>query len=158
MASTEPVQKYFDTLLESYDILVDAIDKANERGTKLSRQFSAEVVKGQREAIALGKKFASEPTDAGQFYTALLENTTAAQGRAMEFAQAAYQEAIAAGTDAREVMTKLAEANRETAKAAIEAAKSFSASNPFADAMQKGFQAFVQPTGGKAAKKEKAAV
>ena len=145
MASAEPVQKYFDTLLQSYDILVDAVEKANERGAKLSRQFTSEVVKGQRDAIALGKKFATEPTDVGQLYTTLLENTTAAQSRAMEFAQAAYQESVEAGTDAREVMTKLAEANQETAKAAVEAAKSFAAANPFTEAMQKGFEAFSQP-------------
>ena len=159
MATTEPVQKYFDTLLQSYDILVEAVEKANERGAKLSRQFTSEVVKGQRDAIALGKKFASEPTDVGQFYTTLLENTTAAQGRAMEFAQAAYQEAVEAGTDARETMTKLAAANQETAKAAIEAARSFAGANPFAEVMQKGFEAFSQPQAARSAtRKEKAAV
>jgi hypothetical protein len=158
MASNDTVQKYFDSLIASYDILVDAVEKSNERGIKVSRQFAAEVVKGQREALELGKKFAAEPAaDLGQLYTTLLDATTTAQGRAMSFAQAAYQEAISAGTDARETVTKLVEANQVTAKAAMEAAKSFSATNPFADALRQGFEAF-QPKATKESKKEKAAV
>ena len=94
MASNEYMQKYYDSLLASYDLLVDAVAKANDRGIKVSKQFASDVAQGQREAIALGKKLAGEPSDFGQFYTAVLEATTAAQGRALAFTQAAYTEAI----------------------------------------------------------------
>ena len=140
----DPVQKYFDSLLASYDILVDAVEKANERGAKLTRQFTADVVKGQREAIELGRKFAGEPTDYAGFYNTVLEATTEAQGRALAFAQAAYQEAVSAGTDAQETVTKLVESNRETAQLAMEATRSFAASNPFAETLRNGFEAFNQ--------------
>ena len=159
--ANETVQKYFDALLASYDVLVDAVAKSNERGMKLSQQFTQDVVKGQREAIELGRKFAGEPTDMSQAYAAVLETATAAQGRALNFAQAAYQEALSAGTDARETVEKLVQANNETTKAAADAARSFMAANPWADAMTKGFEAFVpaaaRPTAA-AARKEKAAV
>ena len=158
MAQNEPVQKYFDALLASYDLMVDSIEKANDRGAKVSKQFTSDIVKGQREAIELGKKLAGEPAEVGQFYTALLEMTTAAQGRAMNFVQAAYQEALGAGTDARETAQKLVDANRVTAEAALEAARSFAGSNPFADMLQQGFNQFTQATAAPraTARKEKA--
>lgn len=143
--STETIQKYYDALIEGYDLLVDAIEKANERGIKVSRQLAADVVAGQREALQLGKKLAAEPTDLGQLYAGILEATTAAQGRALAFTQVAYQEALASGADARELIKKLAEANRETAAAAVEVARQWATANPFADMMKKGLEAF-QPS------------
>lgn len=153
--ANEQAQKYFDTLIANYDIFVDAIEKANERGIKVAKELASDVVKGQREALELGKKFAGEPTDYAQYYTAVLEATTAAQGRALAFTQNAYQEALAASTDAREVVQQLVEANKATAQAAIEVAKNWAAANPMADMVKKGFEA-MQPAAAPKAKKEKA--
>ena len=160
MAANETVQKYYDALIASYDILTDAVSRGNERGMKVSRQFAADVAKGQREALELGKKLAGEPTDVGQFYTAVLEATTAAQGRALTFTQTAYQEALGAGTEAREVIEKLVEANKETSQAALAAARSFATANPMADFVRRGYEA-MQPNAATAEprkKTEKAAV
>lgn len=154
MANSEQVQKYYDSLLESYDLLVDAVEKANDRGIKITKQFATDVAKGQREALELGKKLAAEPSDMGQFYTAVLEATTAAQGRALTFTQSAYQEALGASGEARDVVEKLVQANQETAKAAVEVARNWATANPMVDVMQKGFAA-MQPTATKT-KKEKA--
>jgi len=154
-----PAQKYFDSLLATYDILVDAIDKANERGLKVSRQLAADVVKGQRDAIELGRTLASEPGDYSKFYNALLSSSTEAQGRALAFTQTAYQEAIAAGTDARDTVSKLVEANRETARLAMEAARTFNAANPWGDAFARATETFTKTAAGeKHEKQEKAAV
>jgi len=155
MATNAYIQKYYDSLLASYDLLVEAVEKANDRGFKVTRQFATDVVKGQREAIELGKKLAGEPTDFGQFYTAVLEATTAAQGRALAFTQAAYTEALGAGTEARETVEKLVAANKETSQAAIEVARTWATANPMVDMVKKGFEA-VQPNGAPKAKKEKA--
>ncbi len=153
MANTEQVQKYYDSLLASYDLLVDAVAKANDRGIKITKQFATDVAQGQREALELGKKLAGEPSDMGQFYTAVLEATTAAQGRALTFTQTAYQEALGASGEARDVVEKLVQANQDTAKAAVEVARNWATANPMVDMMQKGFAA-MQPTTAKA-KKEK---
>lgn len=162
MAANAQVQKYYDALIASYDILTDAIARGNERGIKVTRQFASDVAKGQREALELGKKLAGEPTDLGQFYSAVLEATTAAQGRALTFTQTAYQEALGAGAEAREVIEKLVEANKETSQAALAAARSFATANPVADVVRRGFEA-MQPkaataTAQSAKKAEKAAV
>jgi hypothetical protein len=141
MVASESVQKYFDALLQSYDILTEAVTKANERGIKISQTFAADVVKGQREALELGKKLAtSETPDPGQFYTAVLEATTAAQSRALAFTQAAYQEALGSGAEARDTIEKLVKANSETAKAAMDATKAWSASNPLADIFRRNVE------------------
>ena len=155
MASNEYVQKYYDSLIASYDVLADAVAKANERGIKVTKQFATDVAKGQREALELGKKLAGEPSDIGQFYTAVLEATTAAQGRALAFTQTAYQEALGASGEAREVVEKLVQANQDTAKAAVEVARTWATANPMVDMVKKGFEA-MQPATAKTAKKEKA--
>ncbi len=156
MASNEYVQKYYDSLIASYDLLVDAVAKANDRGIKVTKQFASDVAKGQREALELGKKLAGEPSDLGQFYTAVLEATTAAQGRALAFTQTAYSEALGASGEARETVEKLVKANQDTAKAAVEVARTWTTANPMVDMIKKGYEA-MQPAAPKA-KKDKAAV
>lgn len=157
MASNEYVQKYYDSLIASYDLLVDAVAKANDRGIKVTKQFATDVARGQREALELGRKLAAEPSDIGQFYTAVLEATTAAQGRALAFTQTAYSEALGASGEARETVEKLVKANQDTAKAAVEVARTWTTANPMVDMVKKGYAA-MQPAAAKAAKKEKAAV
>jgi hypothetical protein len=142
----DPVQKYFDSLVATYDILVDAVEKANERGLKVAQQLAADVVKGQRDAIELGRTFATQPGDIAGFYSALLGSTTEAQGRVLAFTQNAYQEAVAAGADARETVQKVVEANRETGRLAMEAFRSYAGTNPFAEAMTRAAEAFAPTT------------
>jgi hypothetical protein len=155
MGSNESVQKYYDALIASYDILTDAVAKANDRGLKVTKQFATDVAKGQREALELGRKLAGEPTDFGQYYTAVLEATTAAQGRALAFTQAAYQEALGAGGDARETVEKLVEANRETAQAAVEVARKWATANPMAEMVRRGMEQTAAAAGGARKKAEK---
>lgn len=152
MASNDQVQKYYDALIESYDILTNAVATANERGLKITKQFATDVARGQREALELGRKLGGEPTDLGQFYSAVLEATTAAQGRALAFTQAAYQEAMGASTDTRDTIQKLVEVNREASQAAVKAVQNWSAVNPFAESFKRTMEAFTPATNGKAKK------
>ena len=134
-------QKYYDALLASYDVMVEAISKAGDRGLTVSKQLANDIVKGQRDVIELGKKL-SDPSDASQVYSIMIEATTAAQGRALAFTQVAYQAALSGGTEARETIQKLVEANKEATQAAVELAKKFATSNPYAEAWRKGLEAF----------------
>ena len=155
MATNDQAQKYYDALIESYDILTEALAGAGERGMKITKQFAADVARGQREALELGRKLSAEPTDIAQFYTAVLEATTAAQGRALSFTQVAYQEALGASTDTRETIQKLVEVNREASQAAVKAVQNWTAANPFAESFKRTMEAFTPAINGKA-KKEKA--
>jgi hypothetical protein len=155
MPSNESVQKYYDALIASYDILSDAVAKANDRGLKVTKQFATDVARGQREALELGRKLVGEPSDFGEYYTAVLEATTAAQGRALAFTQAAYQEALGAGGEARDTVEKLVEANRETAQAAVEVARKWATANPMAEMVRRGMEQ--APSAGGARKKSEKA-
>ncbi|MCC7087594.1 MAG: hypothetical protein M9925_08395 [Chloroflexi bacterium] len=156
--ANDQVQKYYNSLLASYDVLVDAVTRANERGFNVTKQFASDVAKGQREAIELGKKLAAEPADLSHVYAAVLEATTAAQGRALAFTQAAYQDALTAGGDARELVQKLVEVNKETAQAAVEVARTWATANPVVDVMKKSFESMQPATKESKKKGEKAAV
>ncbi len=158
MAANEQVQKYFDALIASYDILTDAIGKANDRGLKVTRQFAADVAKGQREALELGKKLAGEPTDLALYTPAALAGTTAALGRALTFTLVAYDAARGAGADARTTVEKLVEANKETAQAAMAVARTWATVNPIADVVRKSAEAFTAAPRAASKKAEKAGV
>ncbi|WP_322796911.1 hypothetical protein [Tepidiforma sp.] len=142
MAATESLQKYYDTLIANYDILVEALEKASAHNLNVARQFASDVVAGQRQALELGKKLAAQPADLPAISAALFEATTAAQGRALSFAQAALQEALASGADTRELIQRLLEANREFAANSAELARQWMTLNPFAEMLKKGFEAF----------------
>ncbi len=153
MANNEQVQKYYDALIASYDVLTDAIAKSAERGIKVTKQLATDVAQGQREALELGKRLASEPSDLSHYYTAVLEATTAAQGRALAFAQATYQEAIGATQDSQESFEKLVKANREAAEAAVDVFRNWATANPMADIVRQGIEAWTPQTStGKKAK------
>lgn len=117
------LDKYFDSLSESYDAIIEAVKAGNERGYRISNNLIAEAQKGQREAIDLGKKFAEDPTDIGAFYRAAMEAATQAQGRALELARQMFDELSESRTETREVIEKVIKAQRAAGEAAVEAAR-----------------------------------
>ncbi len=139
--ATNELQKYYDALIETYDVLADAATKANERGSKVSSQFVEDIRKGQREALELGKKLSSDSTNSGQLYAALVEATTAAQGRALAFAQYTYDQSVEAGTESRQHIEKLVEANRQATQAAADLARSWTTENPMTEMFRRTMDA-----------------
>lgn len=121
-------QRYFDTLIESYDILAQAAKQASSHGIKLGQQLSDDVTAAQRETLQVAKNIAADPGDIGKAYNAMLESTLAAQGRALNFAQLMTQEALDASGETREALDRLTKANRQTAEAAVAAFRDFAAS------------------------------
>lgn len=133
MATNEQMQKYYDALIATYDVLADGVNKAGQRGVKISNEFANEVTTGQREALELGKKLSSTGADSGQVYAALVEASTAAQGRALHFAQYTYDQSKEAGTESRQQVEKLVEANRQATQAAADLARSWTTENPMTE-------------------------
>jgi hypothetical protein len=119
--------------------------KANERGARVSKQVTAEILAGQREVFALSKKVAAEPEHlSSTSYAGLTEAAVAAQSRALAFAQAAYQEALSASTENKELAEKLAQSNKETAQAASELARSWATLNPLTEMFAGNVEAFMK--------------
>lgn len=156
MTENEQVKKYYDALIASYDVMVDALNKAGDKGVKVSNHLAQDISTGHREALELGKKLATETKDLGELYTALVEATTAAQGRALAFAQYTYQEAVDTGSQGREYVEKLIEANKETSKAAVELARTWATANPMADMVRKSFEAMTPAAASEKGSKAKA--
>jgi len=142
MNASDAAIKYLDALSTSYEVLSDAMTKAGERGFKLSKQVAAEVSVGQREAVQLAKKIAADPDQLmSSAYSGMTEAAVAAQSRAFAFAQVAYQEALGAGGETRDLTEKLTKVNRETAEAAMELSRSWVGGAPMAEM----FSGWMQP-------------
>jgi DNA anti-recombination protein RmuC len=123
MAKNTAADKYFEALTESYDAIIEAIKAGNERGFRVSNNLLAEAQRGQREAVDLGKTFASDPTDVGGFYRAMMESSTKAQGRALELARQMFDELSESRSESREVIEKVVKAQRAAGEAAVEATR-----------------------------------
>mgnify|MGYP001614764807 CR=1 FL=1 len=123
MAKNTAADKYFEALTESYDAIIEAIKAGNERGYRVSNNLLAEAQRGQREAVELGRTFASDPTDVGGFYRAMMESTTKAQGRALELARQMFDELSESRTESRDVIEKVVKAQRAAGEAAVEATR-----------------------------------
>ena len=150
MTTETRTREYFDALLTSYDAMTKAAEHAGERGLKISQQYIADVVKRQRATIELAKKVAAEPGNVGLVYSSVMEATAAAQSQALEFAQMAYKESVAAGTEARETLDTLMAASKTAGDAAAALSKEWIAANPFAEFIQNGANMFAGATGSKA--------
>ncbi len=141
MTANESLKKYLDALGASYELLGTAASSAGDRGVKIGKQFTDELMAGQREALELAKKLAADPASASNTYvSSVTESAVSAQTRALMFAQLAYQEAVSAGSEGREFAEKIAKANQATADAAIELTKSWAAFNPMAELFVRGME------------------
>ena len=137
-----PTDKYFEALLASYDALAHAIEQANERGLRISRQLLTDASEAQRQALDLARQVAANPTDSAAAYSAIMESAVAAQSQALDFTQSAYKEAIAASSEGREALDALLGASRTAAEAALEISREWQTANPWADFLQKSMNAF----------------
>lgn len=154
MTEQAPTDKYFDALLTSYEALTHAIEQANERGLRISRQLLADVTEAQRRALELAKQVSTNPTDSAAAYSAIMESAVAAQSQALDFTQSAYKEAIAASSEGREALDSLLSASRAAAEAALTISREWQSANPWADFLQKSMDTFTGSNNG--ASKEEA--
>jgi len=134
--------QYFDALLASYDALVQAIEQANERGQRISKQLLTDASEAQRRAIELARQVASDPTDRAAAYSAIMETAVAAQSQALDFTQTAYREALEASSEGREALDSLLTASRSAAESALAISREWQTANPWADLMQKSMETF----------------
>lgn len=138
--SKNAISTYYDALIESYEVLLEATRQAGERGITISKHLTDEFVEGQREALALGKKLATSTDDPADGYAVVLQSALAAQGRALSLAQALTSKALDASTDASETIQKLFAANRKTAEAGGEAFKAWVEANPLAKTWSEAYE------------------
>lgn len=149
-------ERYFDALLASYEALHSAVEQANERGLRLSRQLAADITEAQRRAIELGRQVAANPNDAAAAYSAVMESAVAAQSHALDFTQSAYKEALAASAEGREALDTLLASSRTAAEAAMAISREWQTGNPWSEFVQKSMESFGINTNGASEQKEEA--
>lgn len=152
-----PTDQYFDALLASYDALVSAIEQANERGVRMSKQLLNDASEAQRRAIELARQVAANPSDRAAAYSAIMESAVAAQSQALDFTQSAYKEALAASSEGREALDTLLSQSRSAAEAALAVSREWQTANPWADFLQKSMESFGVGANGASEPKEEAA-
>jgi hypothetical protein len=117
------VDKFFDSVNDVYDTLLDAVKLANDRGYRVSRKVIDEVERGQKEAIDLTRRFATAPTDVAGFYSSAVRSVTDAQGRVLELTRQLLDEVTDSGRETRDTVRKVVESNRDAGQAAIGATR-----------------------------------
>lgn len=120
MAANEPTAKLFDAINESSDAMIDAIRAANDRGHRFSTAVIEQAQESQREAVELTRKWADAPLDFLGFLSSVTETTTKAQGRALDATRQWFGEIADAQKESRDVIQRIANANRAASEATVE--------------------------------------
>jgi len=120
MAGTDAAQKFFEALNESSDALIDGIRAANDRGHRISAAFIEQAQESQRETVEFARKWADSPLDIGGLFSAMVESTTKAQGRALEATRQWFSEMGDVQKETRDVTQRVMEANRKASEASVE--------------------------------------
>jgi hypothetical protein len=123
MPKVETVDKFFNSVNDAYDALLDAAKSANDRGYRISRRLFDEIERGQREAVDMTRRIAVAPRDVAGFYASAVRTVTDSQGRVLDLTRQLLDEAADSGREGRDTMRKVIEANRQAGQAAIEATR-----------------------------------
>jgi hypothetical protein len=115
--------RVYDSLNDGYDAIIDAVRAANDRGHRVSTALIEDAQRSQREAVDLVKRWADAPLDILGLYSAFVENTTKAQSRALEATREWFGELANAQQESRQVIQRIATANRAAGEAAMDAAR-----------------------------------
>jgi hypothetical protein len=123
MASKESTNKLFEAVNDGSDAWIDAIRAANDRAHRISTAVLQEVQEGQRESVELAKRWADAPLDIFGFYSAVIESTTKAQGRALDVTRQWFGEMADVQKETRQVSQRLMNANRTAGEAFLDYAR-----------------------------------
>lgn len=124
MAGNEASSKFFEALNQSTDAFIDSIRAANDRGHRFSIALLEQAQESQRETVELAKKWIAAPFDVLALFSAVVENTTKAQGRALEASRQLFGELSEAQKETRETVQRVLDANRAVGQATVEMARS----------------------------------
>jgi hypothetical protein len=123
MAGTDATAKLFEAINQSSDAIVDAVRAANDRGHRFSAAMIEQAQENQREAVELAKKWAASPLDFFGIYSSIVETATKGQSRALEATREIFGELAEAQKETRQLLQRLATANRTAGEATVEVAR-----------------------------------
>jgi hypothetical protein len=110
-------ERFLTALDESFQAMMDAIRKGNERGYRFSRKLLNDVEEGQREMGTLARRFARNPRDLSKVYEDGVDLARRNTRQTGELARQWFAEASDAGREARSTAQAVIKANTEAAQA-----------------------------------------
>lgn len=131
--SETPADRLFAAMSHASDALIDAMEKANQRGYRVSKTTIREARKGGREVLAMTRKWSARPADVTQLYEAQLD----VQTRGLELVRQWLDEAGGVQTDVREALQRLVIANIAAGQAVSAMVRRSPAGAPPAGASEK---------------------
>jgi hypothetical protein len=134
--ATKPLNTYYASLLESFNIVATAATKAHERATRLTSLAGSEVADAQRDGIAFAKEFATDKVEPTAILPRYKDATAKAQNHVASYAKTTLQEALDAAAEYRETAQKLFDTNKKLAEAFAEVVGEYANGQAFADAIQ----------------------
>lgn len=123
MATSEASERYYEALNETSDAIIDAVRAANDRGHRFATALIEQAQESQRDAVEFARKWAESPFDVIGLMSTITENTTKAQGRALDATRQLFSEMADAQKEGREVFQKVFNANRAAGEASVEVAR-----------------------------------
>jgi DNA repair ATPase RecN len=111
------MDKFFDSLDDSFQAMMEAVRTGNERGLRFSRKLMNEIEEGQKELSSLGRKFSRNPRDSQGLYQASAELARRSMTNSSNLAKEWLMGAQEAGRDAQSTATKVIKANQSAARA-----------------------------------------
>lgn len=133
---TKPINTYYSTILEGYNILAAATTKAHERAVRLATLAGTEITDAQREGIEFARDLATEKPEPAAILPKYTAATAKAQDHAASYAKATLQETLDAAAEYRDTAQKLFDTNKKLAENFAEVAAEFTNGQAFADAVQ----------------------
>lgn len=135
------VQRYFEAMIENQRVLNDAIECARQRSVRMSEQIAKQMAEGRIEALELARQLADDPAAISENWQTLMEASSNAQSRAIDFLKDLYREQAEGGDELRKTVSTLTENSREAATAAMELTRSWATANPMVEAVQRTMEA-----------------
>ena len=123
MAGSDATTKIFEAANESSDALIDAFRAANDRGHRFSTALIEQAQEAQREAVEVGRKWAAAPFDLFGLFSILVESATKGQSRALDITRQWFGELSEAQKESRQLLQRVATANRSAGEASVEFAR-----------------------------------
>jgi hypothetical protein len=121
--ATRTRDRFLDAVDETYGALLTALEATEQRGHKVSARALEEARKGEKEIVALARRWADSPTNVYENLTAMIDVQFRAQQRVLELAHDALSGAAEYRTEVQEALRQVIKANRKAGDATAEAAR-----------------------------------
>lgn len=112
----ETTSAYLERLECGHTRFAEAVSSARERAARVTDKVLENLLASQRDALALGKTLASQPTEYGKNVEAVLHSLTSAQERALELAKTVYRTNNEIAAEARAAAASAIESGKTLAK------------------------------------------